>query len=230
MADMGIPFHVGIIMDGNGRWAKARGLFRLEGHRAGMARMLALIEHAFDAGIGELSLFALSTENLSRPKEETEGLFSLFRLYFTQHIPPLVGRGVRLHVVGNRSLLPADLVSLIEGAEERTKAGDKGLLTFAIAYGGRQDIVSACNRAVKEGREQTLESFAGKLSTGGMSAIDLLIRTGGEKRLSNFMLFEAAYAEIYFSEKMFPDFSDSDLDEALLDYRKRDRRFGTSVE
>ncbi len=223
---MGVPNHVGIIMDGNGRWAKRRLLPRLAGHRAGMKRMLSLIEHAFDAGIKELTLFALSTENLSRPKEELEGLFDLFRLYFTQHISPLCEKGIRLRVIGDRALIPADIVRLIAEAEDQTKGGERGLLAFAIGYGGRQDIVAACNKAVKEGKEQTLESFAEKLSTGGMSQMDLLIRTGGEKRLSNFLLFEAAYAELWFSEKMFPAFSDGDLDEALRDYQRRDRRFG----
>ena len=223
---MGVPNHVGIIMDGNGRWAKRRLLPRLAGHRAGMKRMLSLIEHAFDAGIKELTLFALSTENLSRPKEELEGLFDLFRLYFTQHISPLCEKGIRLRVIGDRALIPADIVRLIAEAEDQTKGGERGLLVFAIGYGGRQDIVAACNKAVKEGKEQTFESFAEKLSTGGMSQMDLLIRTGGEKRLSNFLLFEAAYAELWFSEKMFPAFSDGDLDEALRDYQRRDRRFG----
>ena len=226
MADMVTPFHVGIIMDGNGRWAKKRLLMRPLGHRAGMKRMLSLIEHAFDRGVKELTLFALSTENLSRPKEELDDLFGLFRLYFTQHISTLLERNIRLRVIGDRSLIPQDIVRLIEAAERDTAAGERGLLTFAIGYGGRQDIVFACNKAVHEGKEQTLESFAEKLSTGGMSAMDLLIRTGGEKRLSNFLLFEAAYAEICFSEKMFPDFTDEDFDAALIDYAKRDRRYG----
>lgn len=226
MADMDTPYHVGIIMDGNGRWAKRRLLPRLAGHRAGMKRMLGLIEHAFDTGVMILTLFALSAENLSRPKEELEGLFDLFRQYFTQHILSLLEKGVRLRVIGDRTLLPQDIVSLIEDAEEKTAGGERGLLTFAIGYGGRQDIVSACNKAVAEGKAQTLESFSEKLSTGGMSAMDLLIRTGGEKRLSNFLLFEAAYAEIFFSEKMFPDFSDGDFDAALKDFAKRDRKYG----
>ncbi len=223
---MGAPYHVGIIMDGNGRWAKRRLLPRLAGHRAGMKRMLSLIEHAFDTGIKELTLFALSTENLSRPKEELDGLFDLFRLYFTQHITPLCEKGIRLRVIGDRTLIPADIARLIAEAEEKTKGGERALLTFAIGYGGQQDIVAACNKAVSEGKPQTLESFAEKLSTGGMSAMDLLIRTGGEMRLSNFLLFEAAYAELWFSEKMFPAFSDEDFDEAIRDYRTRDRRFG----
>lgn len=226
MADMGIPSHVGIIMDGNGRWARRRLLPRLAGHRAGMNRMLTLVEHIFSRGVQYFTVFALSTENLSRPKSELDGLFGLFREYFSTQMEKLKESGVRLRVIGDERLIPPDILALIRAGEAKTAAGEKAALTIAIGYGGRQDIVCACNRAVREGREMTVETFAETLSTGGMPALDLLIRTGGEKRLSNFLLFEAAYAELVFSEKMFPDFTDADLDAALKEYAARDRRFG----
>ena len=223
---MGVPCHVGIIMDGNGRWAKKRLLPRLAGHRAGMQRMLALVEHAFLCGIKNITVFALSCENLSRPQSELDGLFDLFREYFSTQMENLAQKGIRLRVIGDRALIPSDIADLIGAGEARTAAGDKATLAIAIGYGGRQDIVAACNRAVREQREMKVESFSETLSTGGMPALDLLIRTGDEKRISNFLLFEAAYAELIFSAKMFPDFTDQDFDEALKDYSARDRRFG----
>ena len=226
MADMGTPEHVGIIMDGNGRWAKRRLLPRLAGHRAGMKRMLALLEHIYGCGVKCVTVFALSAENLSRPKDELDGLFALFREYFSTQTERLSEKGIRLRVIGDRGLIPADIVSLIKEGEEKTAKGERATLAIAIGYGGRQDIVAACNKAVRAGREVTLESFAETLSTGGMPALDLLIRTGDEKRLSNFLLFEAAYAELIFSTKMFPDYTDGDFDEALKEYAARERRFG----
>ena len=223
---MGIPCHVGIIMDGNGRWARRRLLPRLAGHRAGMNRMLALVEHIFSCGVKYVTVFALSTENLSRPQSELDGLFGLFREYFSSQMEALRENGVRLRVIGDRALIPQDIADLIRAGEELTAEGTKANLAIAIGYGGRQDIVSACNRAVRAGREVTEGSFAAALSTGGMPALDLLIRTGGEKRISNFLLFEAAYAELVFSGKMFPDYTDGDFDAALKEYASRERRFG----
>ena len=213
-------------MDGNGRWAKRRLLPRTAGHRAGLKRMISLTDHIFARGIECCTLFALSAENLSRPEEELNALYGLFRVYFTEQIPVLRERGITLRVIGELSLLPADVASLIGENTAKTAGGEKGTLTVAIGYGARQDIVSACNRAVREGREVTPETFASMLSTGGMPELDLLIRTGKEKRVSNFLLYEAAYAELYFSEKLFPDFTARDLDRAIGEFEKRDRRFG----
>ncbi len=220
------PQHVAVIMDGNGRWAKKRLLPRAAGHRAGFRRMLSLVDHIFACGIRYCTLFALSCENLNRPREEIEGLFEIFREYFGKHIAPLVEKGIALRVLGDAALVPPDIAASMREAEKKTSAGKNGVLTVAIGYGGRQDIVGACNRALQDGQKVTLESFAEKLSTGGMPAVDLLIRTGGEKRLSNFLLFECAYAELYFSDKMFPDFSDADFDAALEAYAGRERRYG----
>ena len=221
-----LPKHVAIIMDGNGRWAKKRLLPRGAGHRAGLKRMIALADHAFERGIVCLTLFALSTENLSRPKEELDGLYSLFRDYFPAQSERLKEKGVTLRVIGDVDLLPEDIRAIIREGEERTAGGEKGTLALALGYGARQEILSAVNRAVREGKELTEEEFSALLYTKDFPPLDLLIRTGKEMRLSNFLLYQAAYAELYFSEKMFPDFSDGDLDEALASYEKRERRFG----
>ena len=191
-----------------------------------MKRMLSLTEHVFERGISYCTLFALSQENLRRPQEELNGLYALFRTYFTEKIPVMKKKGITLRVIGDLSLLPSDIALLIRENVKKTEGGVRGTLCLAIGYGAQQDIVSACNRAVREGRELTVETLGEMLSTGGMPALDLLIRTGREKRISNFLLFEAAYAELYFSDKLFPDFTNRDLDRALEAYAKRERRYG----
>lgn len=222
----GLPRHVAVIMDGNGRWAKKRLLPRSAGHRAGMNRMIALAGHAFDRGIRYFTVFALSTENLSRPAEELNGLYSLLREYFAKHAETLKERGIRLNVIGNMALLPEDVAALIRSGEALTAGGERGVLTFAIAYGGRQEIVSAVNEAVRRGKTVTEEEFSALLWTGELPPPDLLIRTGKEVRISNFLLWQAAYAELYFTDTLFPDFSERDFDEALNVYAARERRFG----
>ena len=221
-----IPRHVAVIMDGNGRWAKKRLLPRGAGHRAGMERMIALSEHAFDRGVQYCTLFALSTEKLLRPKEELDGLFSLFRSYFQKNVLRLKEKKITLRVIGDLSLLPSDIETLVKCGEAETAGGGRGTLTLAIGYGGRQDILAAVNRAVREGKEVTAESFAHLLYTDGIPDPDLLIRTGKELRLSNFLLWQCAYTELYFTEKYFPDFSDKEFDKALEAYASRERRYG----
>lgn len=220
-----IPHHVAIIMDGNGRWAKRRLLPRSAGHSAGMKRMIALAEHAFSRGVKILTLFALSTENLSRPQEEVEALFALFREYFSVNVKKLQEKGVRLKVIGNLALLPEDIRELIRSGEETTEAGTLGTIVLAIAYGGRQEILSAVKSAVLSGQVPTEEEFS-RLLSGGLPEPDLLIRTGKEKRVSNFLLWQIAYTELYFSDKMFPAFTNRDFDKALEDFAGRERRFG----
>ena len=224
--EAGIPRHVAVIMDGNGRWAKKRLLPRSAGHRAGMNRMISLSEHVFDSGVEFCTLYALSTENLNRPQEELEALFSLFREYFSKNTAKLKKKGIALRVIGNLNLLPADVREIIKRGEEETKGGKRGTLVLATAYGARQEILSAVNRAVREGKEVSEESFSALLSTDGIPDPDLLIRTGKEVRLSNFLLWQSAYTEFYFTEKLFPDFTDKEFDKALLSYAARDRRFG----
>lgn len=221
-----LPDHVAVIMDGNGRWAKQRFLPRSAGHRAGMNRMIELAEYLFSKGIRFVTLYALSAENLSRPKEELNALFTLFREYFSNSVRRLKDNGVRLHVIGNTALLPLDVQMLIRAGEAETSDGEGGTLILAIAYGARQDILRAVNLAIGEGKPLTEEAFTKKLSTGAFPPPDLLIRTGREKRLSNFLLYEAAYAELYFSDKMFPSFTNADMERALLEYARRDRRYG----
>ncbi len=221
-----LPAHIAIIMDGNGRWAKKRLLPRGAGHRAGMNRMIALAEHAFTRGVKYVTAFALSTENLSRPKEELDGLFSLFREYFEKSANTMREKGVSLKVIGDLSLLPEDIRTLVSEGEAHTAGGTVGTLILAIGYGGRQDILSAVNEAVRRGKEVTQEEFSALLSTGGIPDPDLLIRTGRELRISNFLLWQSAYTELYFTETLFPDFSEKELDRALAAYAKRERRFG----
>lgn len=220
------PRHIAIIMDGNGRWAKKRLLPRGAGHRAGMNRMIGLAEHIFDRGVKYCTLFALSTENLSRPREELNGLYALFREYFPNNARTLAQKSICLRVIGDRTLLPADIVALIEDGERTTAGGERGTLQLAIGYGGRQDILNAVNEAVRLGKTLTQEEFSALLSTGGIPDPDLLIRTGKELRISNFLLWQAAYAELYFTDVLFPDFSDRELDKAIEAYSRRERRFG----
>jgi len=221
-----LPEHVAVIMDGNGRWAKKRLLPRSAGHRAGMNRMISLAEYLFGRGVRYVTLYALSAENLSRPKEELHALFSLFREYFRSSVGRLKENGIRLKIIGNASLLPSDISALICEGERMTVSGMRGTLILAIAYGARQDILQAVNRAVERGRKISAGEFSASLSTGAFPPPDLLVRTGKEKRLSNFLLYEAAYAELYFSDKMFPSFTNADMERALREYARRDRRFG----
>ncbi|MBO5526309.1 MAG: di-trans,poly-cis-decaprenylcistransferase [Clostridia bacterium] len=227
---MKLPNHVAIIMDGNGRWAKERLLPRGEGHRQGMNRMIDLADYAFTKGIDYLTVYALSTENLSRPKEEVEGLFNLFRLYFTVNVKKMIKRNMRVKVIGDVSALPEDIQKLIAQNEQASAGGTRGCLNIAINYGSRQEIVYACNRLVKEGKEITEESLSSALYTGGQPEPDLIIRTGREKRISNFLLYQAAYAELYFTDVMFPDFTNEEFEKALSDFSGRKRRFGKTDE
>ncbi len=226
MGEMHLPAHIAIIMDGNGRWAKKRLMPRSAGHRAGMKRMIGLSEHIFDRGVRYCTLFALSTENLSRSKEELDGLFALLREYFPENAEILRKKNIKLRVIGDRSLLPSDIVDVIEAGERRTAGGTRGTLVLAIGYGGRQDILAAVNAAVRAGKEVTMEEFSSMLSEGDLPEPDLLIRTGKELRISNFLLWQSAYSELYFTDVLFPDFSDKELDKAIEAYSRRERRFG----
>lgn len=225
-----LPRHVAIIMDGNGRWAKRRLMPRSYGHRKGMDRMIGLLEHAYDIGVPYVTVYALSTENLERPKEELDGLFDLIRTHFAEYMKKICARGVRLRILGDPSLLPADVAEIIRKAEEDSAGYEGKGLNIALAYGSRAEIVRAANIAVSRGKTLTEESFSDLLYTGGLPDPDLVIRTGKEKRISNFLLWQAAYAEFYFSDKMFPEFSDGDFDEAMEAFSKRVRRFGKTDE
>ncbi|MBQ9714222.1 MAG: di-trans,poly-cis-decaprenylcistransferase [Clostridia bacterium] len=217
-------------MDGNGRWAKRRFMPRSYGHKQGMERMIGLMERAFALGVDYITVYALSTENLKRPQEELEGLFNLFRNHFKEYMARICARGVRLRAVGDVSLLPDDVQRILRQSEEDTAHFEGKGINVAVAYGSRNEIVHAVNAAVEKGEKVTEESFSRLLYTADSPDPDLIIRTGKEVRLSNFLLYQAAYAELYFTDKMFPDFSDKELDKAIVEFSRRTRRFGKTDE
>lgn len=225
-----IPEHIAIIMDGNGRWAKKRLMPRSFGHRQGMERMIGLMEHALDLGVKYVTVYALSTENLKRPKDELEGLYDLIRNHFETYIERVCARGVAFRAVGDTNLLPDDVRAILENSERRTAGYEGKGINIALGYGARAEIVRAANEAVARGERVTEESFSELLYTRGQPDPELIIRTGKEVRLSNFLLYQAAYSELYFSEKMFPEFSDRDLEKAIEWFSGRTRRFGKTDE
>ena len=225
-----IPKHIAIIMDGNGRWAKKRLMPRSFGHNRGMERMVGLMEHAFDLGVDYITVYALSTENLRRPADELEGLYNLIRKHFIPYMKRVCARGVRLRVLGDISLLPDDVQEIVREAEAQSACYEGKGINIALCYGARAEIVRAANLAVAQGKELDEESFSALLYTHGQPDPDLIIRTGKEVRLSNFLLWQAAYAELYFCDKMFPDFSDRELEKAIVWFSGRTRRFGKTDE
>ena len=221
-----IPKHIAIIMDGNGRWAKSRLMPRSYGHTQGIERMVGLMEHAFDLGVDYITVYALSTENLKRPKEELDFLFDLIRKRLQNYLRRVCARGVQFHAIGDLSLLPKDIEKLLLDSEAETAHYEGKGINFAVGYGARAELVRAVNMAVEKGEKVTEEGLSSLLYTGGQPDPDLIIRTGKEVRLSNFLLYQAAYAELYFTDRMFPEFSDKDLDEAIKEFSRRTRRFG----
>jgi undecaprenyl diphosphate synthase len=230
------PAHVAVIMDGNGRWAKARGLPRIAGHRRGAEAVRRTVAAAAEFGIAYLTLFGFSSENWKRPAEEVDDLMGLLRHYLRGEIAELHSKGVRVRVIGERKRLAPDIVTLIDNAEKLT-AGNTGLcLVIALSYGGRGEIARAARsvaEAVREGRlapEAIDEAvFARHRLTHGLPDPDLVIRTSGEQRLSNFLLWQTAYAELVFTSTLWPDFGKADFEEALREYHGRERRYGASV-
>jgi len=228
-----LPKHIAITMDGNGRWAAARGVTRAAGHKAGLKPVRMCVEECTRLEIGALTLFAFSSENWRRPAEEVGSLMTLFIEALDREVAELDEKRVRLRFVGERTSLSVRLQSRIASAEERT-AGNRGLaLQVAVSYGGRWDIVKAAQILAREcssgsmlPEEITEERFAAALSLAGLPDVDLHIRTGGEQRISNFLLWQLAYAELWFSERLWPDFTAADLDDALSFFASRERRFG----
>jgi undecaprenyl diphosphate synthase len=218
--------HVGIIMDGNGRWATRRQLTRLHGHQAGVEAIRRVVEAAPHQDVGTLTLYAFSSDNWRRPKAEVTALMALLRSYLAGEIESLVRNGVRLNVIGRRDRLPFGLADAIEDAEAATAGGDVLHLRVAIDYSARDAILNAAAQA-RGLNNLTRASFAG-LITGepGLRDVDLVIRTSGEQRLSDFLLWESAYAELHFTERMWPDFEAEDLAQALRSFHARERRFG----
>ena len=222
--------HVAIIMDGNGRWAQARGLMRIAGHRAGAKSVRKTVETAPGLGIGTLTLYAFSADNWQRPEAEVRALMRLFRVYLRSEVQTCIENGVRLQVIGRRDRLPASILEAIEAAEAATASGRRLLLRVAVDYSARDAIMAAAAR-VSHGADLTRDAFAELLGEamnegGAAPDVDLLIRTGGEQRLSDFLLWECAYAELYFTPRMWPDFRPADLEEAVCDFQRRERRFG----
>jgi len=226
--------HVAIIMDGNGRWAAARGLPRSAGHRRGVEALREVVRGAGELGIPFLTLFGFSTENWNRPREEVDFLMGLLRHYLRVELDTFAREGARLRVVGDRKRLPSDIPALIADAERTTATNVRVNVTIALDYGGRADIVAAARRlaeAVKTGKcdpsqiDETL--FSRNLATAGIPDPDVLIRTSGEQRISNFLLWQSAYAELIFTDVMWPDFSREHLVAAVAEFRRRERRYGT---
>lgn len=224
-----LPIHVAIVPDGNGRWAEQRGLPRLAGHKAGVGKMRAIIEYLNDYQIKCTTLYGFSTENWARPKEEVNGLFRILEARIGQDVPKLHEKGIRVRHLGRLQELPEWLQKSIKNAEELTKNNTGMVLSLAFNYGGRGEIVDAVHRLIREGipPEKIDEKFFARyLYTTGLPDVDLLIRTGDELRLSNFLIWQTAYSEYYFTQVLWPDFTEEDIDKALLTYSLRERRFG----
>ncbi len=228
-----VPAHVAIIMDGNGRWAKARGLPRSLGHRAGVAALKRVVEIAPDLGVQRMTVFGFSTENWRRPAGEVSELMRLLKAYVRSDLERLRREGVRVHILGRRAGLPPDILETIEHAERSTASNERFHLQVAFNYGGRADIIDAAKRfaeAVKSGAAQpddlNEETFQAYLSTAVGRPPDLIIRTSGERRLSKFLLWEAAYAEFVFQDVLWPDYGVDNLKAAIEEFRTRERRYG----
>jgi undecaprenyl diphosphate synthase len=227
------PKHVAIIMDGNGRWAKARGLPRTAGHRKGVEAVRRTVEAARELGIPYLTMFGFSSENWRRPEGEVFDLMQLLRFYLRSEIAELHKNGVRLRVIGDRSKLSGDIVTMIEKAEELTRGNTELNLVIALSYGSRQEIADATRQMVRDALEGRLrpediteESFSARLLTRDIPDPDLLVRTSGEQRISNFLLWQSAYTELVFVDTLWPDFTKRDLEDAIREFNQRDRRYG----
>lgn len=229
-----LPQHIAVIMDGNGRWASQRNLPRAAGHKAGMNSVRDIIENCARIGIEALTLYAFSVENWKRPRAEVETLWRLLRFYVDRELPKLVENGIQIRTMGRTHELPENVSSCLRKAEDATRHNSGLVVNIAINYGGRTEIADAVNRVLRDARRDggaadlvvTEEMIASRLYSAGLPDPDLLIRTSGELRISNFLLWQLAYTEIYVTPTFWPDFGLTDLLKAILDFQKRDRRFG----
>ncbi|MDU4333747.1 MAG: isoprenyl transferase [Finegoldia magna] len=221
-----LPKHIAIIMDGNGRWATKRNKPRVFGHNEGMKRVVDVVENSLNIGIKYLSLYAFSTENWKRPQKEIDFLMQILIKYIDDQLNKLVTQGVKINILGDISVLPEKVIQKIEYALDSTKDNDKLILNIAINYGSRQEILRAVNTAIEKGEILADDEFSKLLYTRNQPDVDLLIRPGGEKRLSNFLLYQMSYAELYFSDIYWPDFKLESLIDAIYWYQNRNRRFG----
>ena len=217
--------HVAIIMDGNGRWAKRRHLPRVVGHQRGVEAVRTLVRAVRDMGLEALTLYAFSTENWSRPEDEISALMGLLKRFILSDLDEFAANNVRLRIIGDYHALPADVVELVEGALVRTAVNNGTTLAVALNYGARDEIARAARKAAEKGAI-TPEAIDAELDTADMPPLDLLIRTSGEVRLSNFLLWQAAYAEMWFTDVLWPDFTPAHLKEALAAFAQRERRYG----
>ncbi len=225
-----IPHHIAIVMDGNGRWATRRYLPRVAGHKKGVDALRACVRHCGDIGVKVLTVFAFSSENWNRPAEEVSGLMELLALALAREVPQLGAEGVRIIFVGDRSNLSDKVRAGLLQAEAATAANDRLIFNVCFNYGGRWDIAQAAARLAAAGEPITEQSLDRAMALAHVPDPDLLIRTGGEQRISNFLLWQAAYSELYFSDKLWPEFDAAALDAAIADYAGRERRFGRTSE
>ena len=221
-----VPYHIAVVMDGNGRWAAKRCLPRVAGHKQGVASLRRCVKACAQRGVGVLTVFAFSSENWNRPMEEVSGLMSLFAVALGREVPRLHADGVQLHFVGDRLGLSEKLVAGIESAERATASNSRLILNICFNYGGRWDIVQAAKKLAEQGKPVTEENLGAAMAMAHVADPDLVIRTGAEQRISNFLLWQAAYSELYFSERLWPEFDEAELDLAIESYSKRQRRFG----
>ncbi|NWF76852.1 MAG: isoprenyl transferase [Nitrospirae bacterium] len=227
-----IPKHVGIIMDGNGRWAEQRGLPRIEGHRRGVERTKEVIEIAEEIGIKILTLYAFSIENWQRPSTEVATLMRLLESYLKRELDLLISKGIVFKTIGDTKRLPGHIQKIIEHAEQQTASNKGMILVTALSYSGRDEIVRAVKKIFSDGikpENLTEEILNSHLDTAGLSAPDFIIRTSGEMRLSNFLIWQAAYSELYFTDTLWPDFTKDEFLIAMQDYQRRERRFGSII-
>ena len=221
------PKHVAIIMDGNGRWAKKQGEKRMFGHEKGAETAEKIIEYASNSGVRYLTLYTFSTENWKRPEEEVNFLFKLFIKYLESRMKKIISKGVRMRFSGRIDKMPEDIQKACKRIEEKSKNNDKLDLIMALNYGSRQEITDAVNKLISQKKEHiTKQDIQNSLYLPDVPDVDLLIRTSGEKRISNFLLWQIAYSEFYFTEILWPDFDENEFDKALLEYAHRERRFG----
>ncbi len=228
-----IPSHVGIIMDGNGRWAELRGLPRIEGHRKGAERAEEIASTALELGIKCLTLYAFSTENWHRPQSEVSTLMKILEFYLKDKLSGLIEKGIVFKAIGEISRLPENIQVLIKETEQKTAANNRMTLIAALSYSGRDEIIRTVKKIIDSGIEPgdlTEDLFNSNLDTAGLMPPDLIIRTSGERRLSNFLLWQGAYAELYFTDTLWPDFDKEELILAVQDFQGRERRFGSISE
>ncbi|MCS7215697.1 MAG: isoprenyl transferase [Thermodesulfovibrio sp.] len=221
--------HVGIIMDGNGRWAQLRGLPRYEGHKRGVEKVREIIRAAVKLNIDIITFYAFSIENWQRPKKEVDIIMSLLQNHLKKETQTFLSQGIRFKMIGNREMIPSDILKVIEETENITSECKTLIAQFAISYGGRDEIIRVAKRIVRENilpEKINEELFSSMLDTAGVPEPDLIIRTSGEQRISNFLIWQSAYSELYFTQTLWPDFTEEEFTEAILDFQKRQRRFG----